>query len=282
MIKILIIGAKGMLGQDLAKVFEKEKPVLFDKDDLDITNREQVFNKLNEIKPDIIINSAAYNAVDAAEDDFSIAQAVNVAGPGNLAEAAHKLGAVLVHYGSDYVFNGRKKSGYKETDQPDPVSAYGLSKYLGEEQVKKSTDKFYVIRTSRLYGLPANSKGAKKSFVDVMLKLADEKDSLDIVNEELSNPTYTPDLAEQTRLILEGKYPYGIYHAVNKGACTWYDFAKEIFRLSGKKIKIKPVLGAKFPRPAQRPDYSSLKNTKMPQMRSWKKALKDYLSVITK
>jgi len=282
MIRILIIGSKGMLGQDLAKVFEKQNPVLFDKADLDITDRNQVLQTIEEINPDIIINSAAYNAVDACEEDFSIAQAVNAAGPGNLAEAAQSLGAVFVHYSTDYVFDGNKKSGYKETDKPDPVSAYGLSKFLGEEQVRQKTNKFYLIRTSRLFGLPAGSEGAKKSFVDVMLKLADEKDKLDLVNEEFSNPTYTPDLAERTYLILKEKPAYGIYHAANKGACTWHDFAKEIFSLAGKNVKINAVGSDHFPRPAKRPAYSSLKNTKLPQMRTWKAALKDYLDLISK
>jgi len=279
--RILIIGAKGMLGQDLARVFEKESPILFDKEDIDITNREQVLNKIIELDPDIIINSAAYNAVDAAEEDFTIAQAVNAAGPANLAEAAQDIGAVLVHYGTDYVFEGTKKAGYKEDDIPKPISAYGLSKYIGEEQVKNKTNKYYIIRPSRLFGLPAVSSGAKKSFVDVMLKLADEKDSLDIVDEEFSNPTYSPDLAEQTYLILNQKVPYGIYHAANEGACTWHGFAKEIFKIAKKDVKINRVGGDKFPRPAMRPAYSSLKNTKLPKMRSWKLALKDYLKVIS-
>ncbi|MFZ5364927.1 MAG: dTDP-4-dehydrorhamnose reductase [Patescibacteria group bacterium] len=282
MIKILIIGAKGMLGQDLAMVFEKENPILFDREDIDIADRRQVFEKLMDINPDIIINSAAYNAVDAAEEDFSIAQAVNVAGPANLAEAAQNLGAVFVHYGSDYVFDGQKKSGYREHDVPNPISAYGMSKYLGEEQVKNKAAKFYIIRPSRLFGRPASSEGAKKSFVDVMLKLASEKDKLDVVDDERSNPTYSPDLAERTRFILENKYPYGIYHAANGGACTWYEFANEIFKQSGVKIRLNPVPASKFPRPAARPAYSSLKNTKLPAMRNWREALDDYLSIISK
>jgi len=277
--KILIIGAKGMLGQDLAKVFEKEKPILFDKENLDITDRAQVCQEIKKINPDVIINSAAYNAVDDCETNFPIAQAVNAAGPGNLAEAAQKSGAVLIQYSTDYVFPGIKKMGYKESDKPDPISAYGLSKYLGEEQVRQKCDKYYLIRTSRLFGLPASSKDAKKSFVDVMLKLADEKDKLDIVNEELSNPTYTPDLALQASLILNEKYPYGLYHAINKGACTWFDFATKIFQLAGKSVKINPVSGNKFPRPAKRPAFSCLKNTKLPDMRTWQKALEDYLKI---
>jgi len=279
--RILIIGAQGMLGQDLARVFSIENPFLYDKDDLDITNRSEVLDEISELRPDIIINAAAYNAVDAAENDFTIAQAVNAAGPGNLAEAAQKVGAVLVHYSTDYIFDGLKKTGYVETDKPNPISAYGLSKYLGEEQVKNKTDKYYIIRLSRLYGIPAISEGAKKSFVDVMLDLADKKDKLEIVDEEYSNPTYSPDLAIQTFLILSERVPFAIYHAANTGACTWYGFAKEIFNIANKNVIIKPVSSSRFPRPAKRPAYSSLKNTKLPQMRSWKKALGDYLNIIT-
>jgi dTDP-4-dehydrorhamnose reductase len=133
-----------------------------------------------------------------------------------------------------------------------------------------------------LFGRPALSEGAKKSFVDVMLKLADEKDFLELVDEELSSPTYVLDLAGRTREIIEWKKPYGIYHVTNSGACTWYGWAKKIFELSGESVKIIPVDADKFPRPAKRPKYSVLLNTKLPPMRSWENALEDYLKMISK
>ncbi|HUT22319.1 MAG TPA: dTDP-4-dehydrorhamnose reductase [Candidatus Bipolaricaulota bacterium] len=278
--KILIIGSNGMLGQDLAKVFEKESPILFDRKELDITDRAKVIEKISELNPDVIINSAAYNAVDDCETNFGLAQAINAAGPGNLAAAAKRVGATLVHFSTDYVFSGENKKGYREDAGPEPISAYGLSKFLGEEQVRKKYFKHYLIRTSRLFGKQAKSEGAKKSFVDVMLYLADQKDSLDLVDEEFSNPTYSKDLAERVKIILEEKPAFGTYHATNSGSCTWHGFGKEIFSLANKKIKINQVGSDKFPRPAKRPAYSSLINTKLPALRTWQEALKDYLEIL--
>lgn len=276
--KVLIIGAKGMLGQELAKVFaEADDLLLWDREDIDITQADQVLDKIKEQKPDLVINSAAYNDVDGCETNFEIAKAVNGDGPANVARACQEAGAVFIHYSTDYVFDGSKKEGYKEDDQPNPISKYGESKLLGEK-VLDLCDKSYVIRTSRLYGKPATGEGAKKSFVDVMLKLADERDSLDIVDEEYSNPTYVVDLARQTKVLFDGDYDFGLYHGVNEGACTWFDFANEIFRIAGKNVTINRVGSDKFPRPAKRPAYSSLINTKLPELRSWQEALFDYLN----
>jgi len=274
--KILIVGARGMLGQELAKVFAAHDLHLWDKDELDITNSFLVEEKLVDLHPDIIINSAAYNAVDEAEQRFDLALKINHHGPVNLAKAANKIGATLVHYSSDYVFDGQKKDGYVEHDLPTPISHYGESKYLGEE-VREHNPETYLIRTSRLFGKPALSGEAKKSFVEVMLKLADKKNELEIVDEELSNPTYVVDLAVQTKVLVEGNYHPGIYHMTNEGACTWFEFAKEIFQQAGKQISLNPVGGDKFSRPAKRPSFSSLKNTKLPAMRSWQEALTDFV-----
>ena len=274
--KILIIGAKGMLGQELAKTFVGNDLVLFDKEDLDITNREQVFKKLEELRSDVVINAAAYNNVDGAEEDFEMALKVNGEGPSNLARAAEFIGARFIQYSSDYVFDGTRKEGYTEDDIPQPISKYGESK-LATENIFVHCMNCYLIRTSRLFGKPAISEGAKKSFVDVMLKLGKEKDSLDLVDEEWSNPTYVVDLANQTKVLLEGDYQPGIYHITNEGACTWYDFAQEIFHQAGINVQTAPVGGDKFPRPAERPMYSSLLNKKLPLMRPWQVALRDYL-----
>jgi dTDP-4-dehydrorhamnose reductase len=274
--KVLIVGAQGMLGAQLQKVFIDHELVCCDRDEIDITKVDQVEQKVLEIKPDLIINSAAYNDVDNCESHFEIAQAVNIDGPINLAKAAQKVGAVFVHYSSDYVFEGTKEEGYSEIDHPNPISKYGESK-LGGEKVLEYCDKAYVIRTSRLFGAPAKSEGAKKSFVDVMVSLAEKRDTLDVVDEEFSNPTYVNDLAAQTRVLIDGNYDYGIYHGVNEGACTWFEFAKQIFVISGKNVTINPVSSDKFPRPAKRPAYSSLINTKLPKLRHWREALEEYL-----
>lgn len=276
--KILIIGSKGMLGQDLAEVFSVQELILWDKDEIDITDEDLAFKKIKEEKPDVIINSAAYNDVDGCEDSFELAKKVNGYAVGYLAKAAKEIGAVLIHYSTDYVFKGDKKEGYKEDDRPNPQSKYAESKYLGEQELQKNTDKYYLIRTSRLFGKPAIAVGAKKSFVDKMLELSKNHDKLEVVDEEYSNPTYTPDLARQTKYIVENKLLFGIYHAVNEGACTWYEFAKEIFKIKNIDVKLVPVGSDKFPRLAKRPNYSSLINTKLPKLRSWQEALRDYLS----
>ncbi len=267
-----------MLGQELAREFGGNgyEVLTWDKEEIDITKKDLVLEKIKLVKPEIIINAAAYNAVDKIEEgEKDLALAVNGYAVGNLAEAAGAVGATLVHYSTDYVFEGKEINGYKEDATPNPQSAYAASKRLGEEQLKN--EKYYLIRTSRLFGKPAMSEGAKKSFVDVMLKLAGEKDCLELVDEELSSPTYVRDLARRTREIVEWKKPFGIYHVTNAGGCTWYGWAKKIFELSGKSVKLVPVGAERFPRPAKRPKYSLLLNTKLPPTRKWEEALDEYL-----
>ena len=275
--KTLIIGSKGMLGQELAKVFARDDLILWDREDIDITDNQMVDEKIRLLKPDLIINAAAYNAVDEAEEMSELAFSVNAGGPRNLAMIAKELLIVFVHYSTDYVFEGEKEKGYTEEDIPNPVSEYGRSKLAGELAVQEIGGKYYIIRLSRLFGKPALSVGAKKSFVDVMRKLAEEKDSLDVVDEEFSCPTYALDVANRTKEIVEGDYDYGIYHAANNGACTWYGLAEEIFKVLNKKMVLSRVGSDMFPRPARRPRYSVLINEKMPMMRNWQEALKEYL-----
>ncbi len=279
---LVIVGANGMLGQDLAREFADLSPDLLDKDDMDITNFEVVKTILGETGATIVINAAAYNLVDDAEDPKgeAIARLVNVEGPRNLAKACRALGATLIHYSSDYVFAGDDKQGYVESAETSPQSGYARSKRDGELAVLEENEDAYVVRTCKLFGAPGISEGSKKSFVDVMLSLAETRDTLDVVDEEYASPTYTPDLAAQTRVLLEGGFDPGIYHMTNTGACTWYEFAQEIFRLSGKDIKLNPVTADAFPRPAARPKYSQLLNTKLPEMRSWQDGLAGYLSTL--
>ena len=267
-----------MLGQELVREFSGNgnEVLTWDKEEIDITKKEEVNKKISDLKPEIIINAAAYNAVDKIEEgEKELAEAVNGYAVGNLSESSEAVGATLIHFSTDYVFEGKEIDGYKEDDEPRPQSVYAASKRLGEEQLKN--EKYYLIRTSRLFGKPATSEGAKKSFVDVMLKCAEERDCLELVDEEVSSPTYVLDLAKRTREIIEWKKPFGIYHITNSGGCTWYGWAKKIFELSGKSIKLAPVGAERFPRPAKRPKYSVLLNTKLPPMRKWEEALLDYL-----
>lgn len=275
--KILIIGAKGMLGQELAKVFQKDNPLLWDRKEIDIANKKEVRQKIGDLKPNLVINAAAYNDVDGAEKNRDLANKINGLAVGHLSKIINAFRGILVHYSTDYVFKGDKKEGYQESDQPEPQSAYARSKYLGEQELQANTDRFYLIRLSRLFGKPAISEVAKKSFVDLMLELAKTKKEINVVNEELSSPTYAPDLAQRTKEIIDWQKPFGVYHASNSGACTWFDFAKEIFTIKKINVKLNPVPASFFPRPAVRPKYSILINTKLPAMRSWQNALKEFI-----
>jgi len=279
---VVILGAKGMLGQALQAEFKDSEIFAFDKEELDITDKNKIKIKLTEIKPDILINATAYNAVDKIEEnseDFKIAELVNGQAVGYLAESCKNLDITMVHYSSDYVFKGDSKSGYLEDAYNDPINKYGQSKVLGEQLLKMGTDKYYLIRLSRLFGPAGISKLAKKSFVDIMLDLVINKGKaeLDLVDDEKTCPTYVKDLAKFTRELIEQKKEYGIYHGANSGACTWYQFAEEIFKLKNLQVKCNPVSADKFPRPAKRPNFSELLNTKMPAQRSWQEALADYL-----
>ncbi len=275
--KILIVGAKGMLGQTLAATLKHHTLTLWDKDEIDITNAEQVNEKILALQPDVIINAAAYTAVDACEENSELAMQVNGVGPGNLAQAAKTIAAILVHYSTDYIFNGEKEDGYPEDfSEVEPVNAYGKSKAVGEAAITNTVDehwnKFYIIRTAWLYGVGG------PNFVDTMLKLAKEKDSLSVVNDQHGSPTFTKDLAERTAWILDTQPDFGIYHVTNAGTCTWYEFAKEIFAQANVSIDVNPCTSDEFPRPAKRPAYSILLNTKLPAIRSWQDGLRDYLS----
>lgn len=298
--KILILGAKGNLGGQLIKVFSKKNEVIaWDREEIDITDKELVFKKVGDIKPDIIINAAAYNAVDKCEEDeneFESAKKLNCRAVGYLAEAAISVNSILVHYSSDYVFGGKhtkitkderterinEAGGFKEDDNPDPVNKYGETKLMGERELITRSGKglkWYLIRTSKLFGPKGESEVAKPSFFDIMLKLAKEKEFLDVINEETSCFTYTPDLAKATKKIIESSAGYGIYHIVNEGPCTWHQAAKELFEIAGINIKVNPVSGDKFARPAKRPAYSVLLNTKFERLRDWHIALEEYLAI---
>lgn len=276
----------------MIKVFATENEVIaWDREEIDITDKELVIKKISDVKPNIIINAAAYNAVDKCEEDkaeFALAKKLNCEAVGYLAEAALEVNAVLVHYSSDYVFDGGVKTkkesrgaGFKEDDQPCPVNKYGETKMQGERELITRSNKglkWYLIRTSKLFGPKGESEFAKPSFFDIMLKLAKEKEFLDVVNEEMSCFTYTPDLALYTKKLIESDKGSGIYHLINEGPCTWYKAAKELFKIAGVKIKVNPVSSEKFPRPAKRPAYSVLLNTKFEQLRDWKEALEEYLN----
>lgn len=273
-----------MLGADLIKIFKEDKnyEVLgWDINEIDITNKKQVKENLSKAKPDIIINAAAYNAVDKCEENekaFELAKKINGKGPKYLAQAAKDSNAIFIHYVSDYVFDG-KKGAYNENDKTNPISNYGISKELGEKNVQNAGGEYYLIRTSKLFGRAAQSTNAKKSFFETMLNLSKDNRELRAVDGEKSCFTYTPDLAEATKKLIEEKYPFGIYHLINEGAVTWYEGLKKLFKIAKiNNVAIRPVPPEEFPRPAKRPESSVLINTKFPKLRNYEEALRDWFN----
>lgn len=282
---ILILGGQGNLGTQLAKVLSIDYEVLaWDRDDLDVLDFALLAEKIRTVRPQLIINCVAYNAVDKCEEpaQYSVAQKLNGELPGVLADLALEQGAVLIHYSSDYVFNGTgSKQSFQEDETPNPINKYGDSKAWGEREILKRAPaglKYYLIRTSKLFGPRGASPQAKPSFFDIMLELAQDKKELTVVNEELSCFTYTPDLAEATKRLWELEVPFGIYHLVNDGPCTWYDAVLELFRLCRLEVPIRAIRGENLQRAARRPKFSVLLNTKVKKLRSWKLALKEYLN----
>lgn len=289
--KILILGAQGNLGTQLAKVtaaasdpfnpLNKNEVVAWDRSEIDITDQGLVKKKIADLKPDLIINAVAYNAVDQMETDegFELAKKLNSEAVGYLAEAALENNATLIHYSTDYVFAGDKTEGYNEDDEPSPISKYGQSKRMGEEQLIKLSGKglkWYLIRTSKLFGAQGSSEVAKPSFFDIMLKLSKEKNELEVVDEEVSCFTYTVDLAQATWTLIQNDYGFGIYHIVNEDSATWYQAVVELFKILKINTKVTPVTSDKFPRPAKRPKFSALNNNKFIKLRSYTEALREY------
>lgn len=271
--KVLVTGAKGMLGQDLCPIFEKDgyEVIPTDYDTLDITDENAVNKTVDEIKPDIIVHCAAYTNVDKAEGDYEGAYKLNVAGAKNVAAAAAHNNAIMVYISTDYVFDGEKNSPYLPSDKPNPINAYGKTKYLGEVEVQKYCKKFYIARTAWLYGI----KG--KNFVETMISLSSKMPSLKVVDDQTGSPTWTYELINGILKLLKNE-PFGIYHVSGTGETSWYGFAKEIFEKENIKTDLAPCTTEEFPRDAKRPKYSYMKNENgLVLTRDWKLALADYL-----
>jgi dTDP-4-dehydrorhamnose reductase len=281
---ILITGAKGQLGQALMHYADEYRSVRFvpvDIQDVDITVLKDVNQLVNEVKPDILINCAAYTAVDKAESEEDKAFLVNAVGPKNLAIVSYDFDIPIVHISTDYVFNGIGVQGqdgivrpYREYDPVSPQTAYGRTKLQGELMTAQHNPRHYIIRTAWLYGEGHN-------FVRTMLRLASERDSIKVVNDQTGSPTSADELAKMIlALIQTGQY--GLYHGTCEGSCTWYEFTKEIFRLKGIKTEVIPITSQEYPTPAKRPEYSVLENyllnhTTDIHFADWKDAIKRYL-----
>ena len=274
--KILITGASGMLGHDLTKVLKNHELFTYNSKTLDITDEKKVKDEVSKVKPDIIINPAAYTNVDGCETNYEDAYNVNAFGVKNLALISKELNIPLIHISTDYVFDGKKTTPLVEDDNIGPETAYGKTKLAGEKFITEILDKYFILRTAWLYGSNGNN------FVETMLKLSETNDSLNVVNDQRGCPTYTHDLAIAISELLDSD-KYGIYHLTNAGECTWFEFASKIFELSNIDIELNPVSTDEFPRPAPRPKYSVLSNQKWANngftpLRNYEEALKEYLS----
>lgn len=257
--RILITGAKGMLAKAVIDQFkDNNELILTDVSELDITDENNTNEFITRIKPKYIINCAAYTAVDKAEEDIELAKKVNSIGPKNLAIAAKKNDAILIHISTDYVFNGELdiSKSYIEDDEIAPVTVYGKTKAEGEKNIIEKCDKYYILRTAWLYGDGNN-------FVRTMIKLGKEKEEINVVSDQHGSPTYTVDLASIISQVIEKKLPYGIYHSTNEGFTTWYDFTKKIFEIANLNCKVNPVTSEEFIRPAKRPKNSKMSKDKL-------------------
>lgn len=278
--KILVTGSKGMLAHDLIPVLkESHEIVAFDLEDLDITVRAQVKQTVRDLSPDVIINCAAYTLVDKAEEERDKAFLVNGTGVQNLALACHDANIPLCHVSTDYVFDGEKRTPYTPFDNTNPISVYGESKLAGEKYVQWIMNRFYIIRTSWLYG-----KGGK-NFVSTILRIAKERPEIRVVHDQTGSPTSTVSLSRAIKRLVETD-AYGIYHFTDEtgAGISWYDFAKEIVRLSGHDAKVVPIPAVEYPLPARRPRYSVFDASLFPMVTghepvSWKDALRDYLDI---
>lgn len=271
--KVLLLGKTGLLGSALFEAFAKagHQVIAPAHVEFDIEKKKSVQEGIERIAPELVVNAVGYTNVDKAEQDQEHAFQLNSNGVAHLAYALHGTKIPLVHFSTDYIFEGTNSQGYLESDAPAPLSIYGASKAAGEFEVMSSLSHFYIVRTSWLFG-PGG-----KNFVDTMLALGEKGDPLRVVTDQIGNPTYTPDLAQGVLRLLKG-LPYGTYHMVNEGDTSWYDFAVEIFHQLGVPQKIVPITTAEFGRPAKRPHYSMLRSTKIPYLRPWKEALEAHLT----
>ena len=275
--KILVTGANGQLGRAICELYTGNPEVEIIKTDvaeLDITDVAATVAMIEEVKPYAIINCAAHTNVNACETDVDNAYKINAIGPRNLSIAAAKTGAKMVHVSTDYVFEGNGTVPYTEFDDKNPLGMYGKTKLEGEKFVQQFTDKFFIIRTAWLYG-------DGKNFVKTMLKLSETNDEVKVVGDQIGSPTSTKVLADIINELIFTEN-YGIFHGTCEGFCSWADFTEEIFRLAGKKTKVKHITTEEFPTPAKRPAYSVLDNYMLKLTTGytapdWKEAIKEYI-----
>ena len=283
--KVAIIGAQGQLGSDAARAFADKGDQVFSlgHGDIEISDIDSVSKVFKDLNPELIVNTAAMHHVERCEQDPKAAFAINALGPHNLGMIAQDLGAILMQVSTDYVFDGLKAQPYQEDDAPRPLNTYGNTKLAGEYYVRGTADRHFVLRTSGLYGKhPCRGKGGL-NFVDLMLKLGRERGKVRVVTSEEITPTSTWELAQQM-VVLSRSDSFGLYHATAEGSCTWYDFACEIFALSGLAAKVEVADPKEFPAKVPRPSYSVLENAALKTrnlncFHPWKVGLHQYLGL---
>jgi dTDP-4-dehydrorhamnose reductase len=281
--RVAIIGAYGQLGSDATQVFREngDEVSALGHADIEVSSIDSVAAALRQLKPEMIVNTAAMHHVERCEQDPELAFAINALGPRNLGMVAHDLQARFMHISTDYVFDGGKKSPYIEGDSPGPLNTYGITKLAGEFYARRTVDRHFVLRTSGLYGKnPCRGKGGL-NFVDLMLKLGRERGTVRVVNTEEVTPTSTWELAQQM-VMLSRSECFGIFHATAEGSCTWYDFAKEIFAFAKLPSCVEVADANDFPAKVPRPTYSVLENASLKAhdlncFRPWQEGLREYL-----
>ena len=307
--KIAIIGSNGQLGYDLRRILssqqippmagstqvaslpsaERRQIIPLTHQDIEIANTEMVNNILGEIRPNIVINTAAYHRVEDCEIEYNKAFTVNAIGARNLAQTCQRFGATLVHISTDYVFDGKKGEPYVEEDVPNPLNTYGVTKLAGEYFVKNYCEKHLIVRTAGLYGI-MGSRAKGGSFIDTMLNLAQERSELMVVDDQIVSPSYTLDVAKRIEELLavqkscsERSESNGVFHVANSGQCSWYDFASKIFEVAGLKVNIKRTSQEELRSKIKRPRYSALGSSRiqplgLEPLRHWQEALAAYVA----
>ena len=277
--RIVVIGSTGQLGTDLMKVLSPDHEVIgLTHGDIEVTDYNSCL-VLKKYSPDVIINTAAFHKTDLCEDEPLKTFSVNALGAKNVALISKEIGATCVFISTDYVFDGSKNEPYTENDVPNPINTYGISKLAGELYTRWSP-KHYVVRVASLFGV-AGASGKGGNFVETMIKKAKNNEVIKVVDDMWMSPTYTRDAASAIKKILELELPFGVYHVTNRGFCTWFQFAKEIFEQLGLSPTLEPIKTEELKMKAKRPRFSALKSNKLPkygiQMREWKEALHSYL-----
>lgn len=269
--RVLVTGAGGQLGLELVEILPDlgHEVVALARKEFDIADPASVERTLEDHAPELVVNAAAYTNVDGCETETDLAYSVNALGPRNLAQVCERRGCELLHVSTNYVFDGEGDRPYEPFEPPRPISAYGRTKLAGEEFVMRLTSRWYVVRSAGVYGRGHN-------FVRTMLRVAAERDLLKVKNDEFISPTYARDLAEGIAGVIEKKR-YGLYHLTNSGSCSWYEFAREIFRIAGVEVEVVPIPGSEYPLPAARPANGLLSALGSPGLRHWREALAEYL-----